>query len=571
MKLQFYSALLLSSSVLAANSTYKVVTLDPNYTRYGVTIDNTTYPLNQSPDSPLLYTGQAPSGSSYSYCVLDAANAVIQQELVARPALAGNESLNEVYNRTNNIVGIPSLPKLWDDVYKTDVSNSLHIDGQIAVIHIQGNESEIEAIHTNTTSEEKVAGNMTVISPTGIKFVKDIKFDLAGRSSRMWPKQSYTINVKKDGDLDGLTKFKLRSAATDPTFMREKLYYDMLRLSAGLPANGASWARVLFNNRPAGFFLFVDQPDKKWLDATYNDKGNGSDTGILYMGNYGAPSLDSPVFLISDLSYLGDNQTLYGVNETYKIKEKSSDKKDEDFTKLAEFTKTIQNSTEWNTTTWNEFMDVDLFLKHMAFEFFNGHMDGYLNNANNYLLYDNNKRWTWLSSDLDFTMGNFGSNQTALTTGDYTQYANTTRPLLKDVLAVPEFNTTYREYVTKIEQELYRLDILGPRIDGFKSFIEEDVNWDATLERLSQGITANTTSIGDIPLPSMSQIPNGTVTAPGGGIAFDVMAFAARMNATNITFDAAVNGETNYTTLYGLKQWIENKSLYTNQSLSATN
>lgn len=154
---------MLSSSVLAANSTYKVVTLDPNYTRYGVTIDNTTYPLNQSPESPLLYTGQAPSGSPYSYCVLDAANAVIQQELVARPALAGNESLNEVYNRTNNIVGIPSLPKLWDDVYKTDVSNSLHIDGQIAVIHIQGNESEIEAIHTNTTSEEKVAGNMTVI------------------------------------------------------------------------------------------------------------------------------------------------------------------------------------------------------------------------------------------------------------------------------------------------------------------------------------------------------------------------------------------------------------------------
>jgi len=59
----------------------------------------------------------------------------------------------------------------------------------------------------------------------------------------MWPKQSYTINVKKGGDLDGLTKFKLRSSATDPTYMREKMYYDMLRLSAGLPANGASWAR----------------------------------------------------------------------------------------------------------------------------------------------------------------------------------------------------------------------------------------------------------------------------------------------------------------------------------------
>jgi hypothetical protein len=128
-----------------------------------VTIDNATYPLNQSSESPLLYTGQAPSGSPYSYCVLDAANSVVQQELFARPALAGNNSLNEVYNRTNNIVGIPALPKIWDSVYKTDVSNSLHIDGQIAVIHIQGNESEIEAIHNNNTLEDKVAGNMTVI------------------------------------------------------------------------------------------------------------------------------------------------------------------------------------------------------------------------------------------------------------------------------------------------------------------------------------------------------------------------------------------------------------------------
>lgn len=130
--------------------------------------------------------------------------------------------------------------------------------------------------------------------------------------------------------------------------------------------------RVIFNNRPAGFFLFVDQPDKSWLAATYNGRADDtkndikdvdSDTGILYMGNYGAPSLDSPVFLISDLSYLGDNQTIYGVNDTYKIKEESSDKKDKDFTKLAEFTKKIQNSSGWDAKKWNELIDVHSYLK----------------------------------------------------------------------------------------------------------------------------------------------------------------------------------------------------------------
>jgi hypothetical protein len=99
------------------------------------------------------------------------------------------------------------------------------------------------------------------------------------------------------------------------------------------------------------------------LAATYNGKEDDSDTGILYMGNYGLPSLDSPVFLISDLSFLGDNQTIYGVNETYKIKEKSSDKKDKDFTKLVEFTKSIQNASGWDTNKWNELIDVDSYLK----------------------------------------------------------------------------------------------------------------------------------------------------------------------------------------------------------------
>jgi hypothetical protein len=117
----------------------------------------------------------------------------------------------------------------------------------------------------------------------------------------------------------------------------------------------------LFNNRPAGFFVFVDQPDKSWLANTYND--GGSDTGILYMGNFGAPSNDTPILLISDLSYLGDNQSIYGVNDTYKIKEKSSDKKDADFTKLAQFTKTIENSQGWDVNKWNDFIDVDIFLK----------------------------------------------------------------------------------------------------------------------------------------------------------------------------------------------------------------
>jgi hypothetical protein len=85
---------------------------------------------------------------------------------------------------------------------------------------------------------------LNMASPTDVIYLNTVELKLAGRSSRIWPKQSYTLDVKKDGgDLYGLTKFKLRAATTDPTYMREKMYYDFLKQSAGVPANGVSWVR----------------------------------------------------------------------------------------------------------------------------------------------------------------------------------------------------------------------------------------------------------------------------------------------------------------------------------------
>jgi hypothetical protein len=66
---------------------------------------------------------------------------------------------------------------------------------------------------------------------------------------------------------------------------------------------------------------------------------------------------------MSDLSYLGDDQSLYGVNDTYLLKQKSSDKQDNDFTKLAEFTKQISQSDNLDVQGWNDLLDVDVFLK----------------------------------------------------------------------------------------------------------------------------------------------------------------------------------------------------------------
>jgi hypothetical protein len=203
----------------------------------------------------------------------------------------------------------------------------------------------------------------------------------------------------------------------------------------------------------------------------------------------------------------------------------------------------------------------------MAMEFFQGHMDGYLGNSNNFLVYQNKNQWTWLSSDLDYSMGNMLSNQSNLRTGDYTQYANTTRPLLSALLKVTDFNTTYRDYITKIAQQLYSLDILSPRIESFKTLIKEDVDWDVRLPKLSKGFPRDQSAADKFGIDYDFDMNSGIITVPGGGIQIDMYSYEARMNATNITFENSIEGETGYKSLYGLKQWIGNKEANTKDSL----
>lgn len=119
---------------------------------------------------------------------------------------------------------------------------------------------------------------------------------------------------------------------------------------------------VILNDKPLGLFLLVDQLDKTWLRAAYGGGKKKADTGILYMGNRVLNGTDGQQFM-SDLSYLGDDQSLYGKNDAYLLKQKSSDKEDKDFTKLAEFTKQISQSDKFDVQAWKDLLDVDVFLK----------------------------------------------------------------------------------------------------------------------------------------------------------------------------------------------------------------
>lgn len=344
----------------------------------------------------------------------------------------------------------------------------------------------------------------------------DVTLAIAGFSTRSLPKLSYKVKLsKKGGDLYHYRRFKLRSMAIDISYMREELAYAIAE-SIGLPTGKYSYARVFFNNQPLGLFGFLDNFKNPWPRNVFNGgKKKGFDQGALYKAspNYGVnPSLLTDAIgnatddssqpdlnnvklnstiqpSKSDLSYLGDNVTLY--TQQYSVSEDPSSGS-ANFTRIMDLCKFI--SEQSNTTSdsaavdlWHEKIDVTSFLRGIAFEIVTSQSDAYLANGNNYMLYDDleNERLVYSNQDFDISMGTAFLSAEAMHGGNYSRFPGfLERPLTSRLLAVPEFKREIHDLVYNFTRDLVNPDIMNPRIDDLYTFLEQDVAWDKSLPRV---------------------------------------------------------------------------------------
>jgi len=111
-----------------------------------------------------------------------------------------------------------------------------------------------------------------------------IKFAIGGRSTVKYEKLGFNIKIKK-GNLLGVKQLRLRTEIADPTFMREKLLYDISTL-IDLPSLSLNYVRLYFNDRFMGFYAMRDAIKSSYIESKYNEKK----TTHLYEcdGNYGS-------------------------------------------------------------------------------------------------------------------------------------------------------------------------------------------------------------------------------------------------------------------------------------------
>ncbi|KAJ8660118.1 hypothetical protein O0I10_003977 [Lichtheimia ornata] len=526
---------------------YSVVAHIPDNSTIAVVIDNDEHHLHplrhaSNVNTHLLYTGEAPRPTNcYSYVIMK--DGIITQREPSTRSISGTSSSSttttttyDFFDRVPKIEHVAQLPRLYGPLFK-EKPNELHKPGQIATLHLTGNQDDFDTLHKRYQEQIKIEVSMSYIGANDIMEFDSVQLKLSGRASRWMSKLSYGVKLPKGARLYGHRHLKLRALATDPSYLREYLSYKSIKAS-GLPCSDFSFVRVFINNQAIGLFGLIEVYKKPWLKDVFGD----NKVNILYQGlGYSKESNDHNQ--CADLKYNPDLESYN--HDQYKIK--VAGKNDDGYQSLQSFTKTIVDGT------WMDHANVESFLRSYALEIVAGFSDAYMSMADNYFVYKHKDGFVHIMSDVDMTFGQTTLRLEKMLTGDYRQYPGIDiRPMSKYILDNADLSNQLQQKVNEMASQLVNPEIMRPVIDDVYRLIEQDVAWDKQLPRMGQNhIATNTTTYDRDNLPFWVHPP----------IEPDVLDdFNVRMRNDDVGFYDAVYGKPPYTSLTGVLDYITKSS-----------
>ncbi|CAO3697951.1 hypothetical protein G6F70_002724 [Rhizopus microsporus] len=517
-----------------------------------VSINNKLYPLdNKNTQDPLIYAGQvsSPDALQYQYVILDEKGTEIEREPFSRTI--DYVPMFDFYGRQPTVqtdrqqrLPLVQFTEMSANVYNHPGNpDQVHPINEIPTLHVQADIGELQKLHDGVLEDILITANLSRIRDSNKR------------------------------TLDGYKRFKLRSCATDPSYMREKLYYDILAASQ-VPTARASYVRLFINQEPQGLYMLVDKYKEPFSKKVFGNDQPDYKRGTLFQGSMQEnPMAVGRLRLGANLGYLGPTIKDYvepEVNQSvYKIQEYPSKSMSEDqtmaslvsFIQFIESTKTFAGTKEELAVEWNKKLDVPTFLKNLALEIILGHNDGYLGEAHNYLLYQDpgqNGRFIWLPSDLDQTFGNtlVPANEQENADNSFKRVDQfgllnniARRPLVSQLLQVDEFRDQWFRIIQDYYNYLFKSDTVLTYTNYLKMLIQTDVQWDKQLQRVNR-FQGNQSVF-------QNQLRQKILQLPLGGDFYE--------RIDKIDFDMAINGTiVNHSSIVSITGYLS----IVNQSLS---
>jgi spore coat protein CotH len=252
----------------------------------------------------------------------------------------------------------------------------------------------------------------------------------------------------------------------DPSLLREKMAYDMMRFAgvhAGFTSFVEVWVDIVDDSNPADFlgvYTLVERPDTKYLANRFGPTNN---RGNLYKADAwfeeGA----------ADLAYYGENINDYPHPRgelAYALMFKDPAKANfEDIIELCYVIDGAEYASEGDfSTALEEVFNVDTYLRYLAVIFLTLNFDQYPDTGNNYYLYHHpaTDQFEWIAWDMGNSWGHFGGDYNHPIFGtDYTLGPLQYRPLFTKVFEVEKYRQDYQAYLDLLVRHYFNQQELG--------------------------------------------------------------------------------------------------------------
>jgi len=291
---------------------------------------------------------------------------------------------------------------------------------------------------------------------TVLDTVENVGFRLRGNTSRTASKKSFKVsfNTFESQKYRGLQKMNLNGEHNDPSTVRARLAWDMLRW-AEVPGSRANHVELYVNGNYFGIYANIEHIDDNFIDSYF-----GNDEGNLYKNIYPC-----------DMAYKGSDPDAYKEEifgrRAYQLR---TNTERDDYADFANLVDIVNNTPIENLECeLEEVLNVENFLKCIAFDVLIGNWDGPHYNKNNFYLYHNPStgKFEYIPYDLDNTLGIDWLNRDWGTRDmyDWAQHGDTGRPFYNRTLEVPAFRARYSIYMQEFLEEFFNAETLFPYID----------------------------------------------------------------------------------------------------------
>lgn len=349
-------------------------------------------------------------------------------------------------------------------------------------------DSFLHEIHFNNVDTSIFIGsknyqmvNMVVDGTT----LNSIGFKKKGNISAGHPNNKVPFKIKTNKYVmgqkhDGIKEFTLHNSYEDPTYMREKITYDICK-DMGLHALRTAYAKVYIDGNYWGLYTIVEAKDQLFDLVFNNDDGDAIE------------SLD-----FGDMCYLGNNPSDYDANSPgnlpyYQLENGNA---------ATAWTNWVTMMDQANNTSDANYMSVvpqvlnlEHFFTYQALNVYLLNFDSYIGFKGNQIYYydTTNTMWQVIPWDFNASLGLWNSNNHTPTSYQILPNAITNGCIAGKLQTVPALKNYYMDAMCRLNQVLLDTATINSRIDYLKAQIQvavysdwrkmfSNTNFDAALE-----------------------------------------------------------------------------------------